>query len=59
MDEQSKEYRQGFEDGVRELAQKLETYYRCLGASPVLGYMVGYTADVHAKELIERKKDSE
>lgn len=53
MDEQSKEYRQGYEDGIRELARRIGLYYRSLGASQTLGYMVEYTVNEKVNDMLE------
>lgn len=52
MDEQSKEYRKGYEDGVRELARRLENYYKWLGGSKTVGYMVEYTIKEKVKDML-------
>lgn len=46
-------YRQGYEDGVRELARRIGLYYRSLGASQTLGYMVEYTVNEKVSDMLE------
>lgn len=52
MDEQSKEYRKGYEDGARELARRLECYYRSLGGHTT-GYLVEYTIERKLSDLLK------
>lgn len=55
MDEQSEEYRKGYEDGVRELARRLDTYYKWLGGSKTVGYMVEYTIKEKVKDMLKEE----
>jgi hypothetical protein len=32
MDEESKEYREGYQQGAKDIAEKIKKYYRCLGS---------------------------
>lgn len=48
------DYRKGYEDGIRELARRIGLYYRSLGASQTLGYMVEYTVKEKAKDILEK-----
>ena len=47
------EYEKGYVDGVNALLQKIYDYYDTLGGK-TLGYLVAYTAERHAKTLVER-----
>ena len=46
-------YRQGYEHGIRELARRIGLYYRSLGASQTLGYMVEYTVNEKVSDMLE------
>jgi hypothetical protein len=45
-------YRRGYEDGVRELARRLDTYYKWLGGSKTVGYMVEYNIREKVKDML-------
>lgn len=45
-------YQKGYEDGVRELARRLETYYKWLGGSKTVGYMVEYNIREKVKDML-------
>ncbi len=47
------DYRKGYEDGVRELARRIATYYKWMGASHTLGYMVEYTVNEKVKDMLK------
>ena len=49
--EHNEDYRRGFEDGVRALADSVEKYYATLKGRTV-GYLVEYTIEQKAKELL-------
>ena len=45
-------YKKGYEDGVRELARRLENYYKWLGGSKTLGYTVEFTIKEKVKDIL-------
>ena len=45
-------YERGYEDGVRELARRLENYYKWLGGSKTLGYTVEFTIKEKVKDIL-------
>lgn len=45
-------YRRGYEDGVRELARRLENYYKWLGGSKTIGYTVEFTIKEKVKDIL-------
>ena len=49
--ENNEDYRRGFEDGVKALAERLERYYSHVKGA-TYGCIVEYTAGIKAEELI-------
>jgi hypothetical protein len=45
-------YQKGYEDGARELARRLENYYRSLGGHTT-GYLVEYTIERKLSDLLK------
>jgi hypothetical protein len=46
-----KEYRQGYEQGVKDFADRIKKYYNSLGGSTT-GFMVEYTIDIFKEEIL-------
>lgn len=53
MDEKSKDYREGYEQGVTDLAEKVKKYYTCLSGKTMTA-VVAYFIDQVAQELKEK-----
>lgn len=61
MDEQSKEYRQGYEQGVNDLCERLKNYYGHLKGT-TYAVLAAYHIEEAKKELLkvaERREDIE
>lgn len=54
MDEHSKEYRQGYEQGVKDLADRIIKYYSTLKDITYSG-VVTFTIEVAMNELLEEE----
>lgn len=52
------DYRKGFEDGIRALADKIKKYYETLGSN-TYGHLVAYTIDLKVKEMLEGSEKHE
>lgn len=58
MSEKSAEYREGYEQGVKDMAERIKTYYRHTTSRPLPATVEYYIGQL-AKEMIEDgKKES-
>ena len=52
MDEESKEYREGYLQGAKDIAEKIKKYYKCLG-SMTNPCIMEYYINQLLKEMVE------
>lgn len=55
MDEKSKEYREGYVQGSKDIAEKIKKYYRCLG-SMTNPCIMEYYINQLLKEMVENEQ---
>ena len=52
MEMDDNEYQQGYEQGIRDLSERLKKYYTSLGGS-TSGHTVAYTVDIFKEEYLD------
>ena len=52
-----KEYRQGYEQGINDLAERVRKFYNALGGNTT-GFMVAYTVDIFKEEILNGTRNS-
>lgn len=55
MDEESKEYREGYQQGAKDIAEKIKKYYKCLG-SMTNPCIMEYYINQLLKEMVENEQ---